>query len=66
VTFNGADGGAEGVAEAVPAGPVPTELAAVTEKLYLIPFVSPVTIMGLDVPETVIGVPPTVGVAVTM
>jgi hypothetical protein len=32
-TFNGAEGGAEGVPEAVTAGLFPTEFAAVTEKV---------------------------------
>jgi hypothetical protein len=32
------------------AGPVPTELVAVTEQLYVVPLVSPVTEIGLALP----------------
>ena len=36
------------------AGPVPTELVAVTVKVYVVPFESPVTVIGLAVgPATV-------------
>jgi hypothetical protein len=66
VTFSGADGGEQGVPAADIAGPVPTEFAAVTEKVYPVPFVRLVTIMGLAVPVTVTGEPPPAGDAVTV
>jgi hypothetical protein len=33
------------------AGPVPTELVAFTEQLYVVPLVSPVTVIGLALPD---------------
>jgi hypothetical protein len=47
------------------AAPVPTEFVAVTVKVYAVPLVNPVTVIGLDVPVAVKVVPPPVGVAVT-
>jgi hypothetical protein len=54
-TLVGAPGTVAGVTllEAVEAGPVPTELVAVTVKVYAVPLVSPVTVMGLAVPVAV-------------
>ena len=51
---------------AVAAGPVPTEFAAVTEIVYVVPFVSPVTVIGLVDPVIVVADPPPAGVAVTV
>ena len=42
------------------AGPVPTALVAVTVKVYVSPFVRPVTVIGLDEPVAVS--PPLAGV----
>ena len=39
--------------EAAEAGPVPTELVAVTLKVYAVPLVRPVTVIGLAVPVLV-------------
>jgi hypothetical protein len=52
--------------DAVEAVPVPTELVATTVKVYAVPLVSPVTVIGEDVPLAVIAVPPPAGVAVTV
>jgi hypothetical protein len=48
--------GALGVTEfdAADAGPVPMELVAVTVKVYAVPFVRPVTVIGEDDPVAVI------------
>ena len=48
--------------EAADAVPVPAELVAVTVMVYAIPFVSPVTVIGLAAPVPV--VPPGFAVAV--
>ena len=42
VTFKGAPGVVAGVTCVVAAGPAPTEFLAVTDKVYVVPFVSPV------------------------
>ena len=42
------------LAEGDDAAPVPTAFVAVTVKVYGVPFVSPVTVMGLPVPVAVI------------
>jgi hypothetical protein len=39
--------------EAADAGPVPIALVAVTVKVYAVPFVKPVTVIGLDAPVAV-------------
>jgi hypothetical protein len=39
--------------EAADAGPVPIAFVAFTVKVYAMPFVSPVTVMGLDAPVAV-------------
>jgi hypothetical protein len=39
--------------ETAEAAPVPTLLAAVTVKVYIVPFVSPLTVRGLPVPVVV-------------
>jgi hypothetical protein len=52
--------------EAPDAVPVPMALDAVTVKVYAVPLVSPVTVIGDDVPLAVIAVPPPAGVAVTV
>jgi len=39
--------------EGLEAGPVPTALVAVTVNVYEVPFVSPVTVIGLDEPVAV-------------
>ena len=39
--------------EAADAGPVPIALVAFTVKVYAVPFVSPVTVIGLDAPVAV-------------
>ena len=39
--------------EGADAGPVPTELVAVTVKVYAVPLVSPVTVIGLADPLAV-------------
>jgi hypothetical protein len=64
----GGAGGATGMtpAEKADGGLVPAELVAVTENIYAIPFVNPVTVIGLFVPVAVIFGPPPVGVAVTV
>jgi hypothetical protein len=51
VTDVGASGTVTGVTEfdAADAEPVPTLFVAVTVKVYAVPFVSPVTVMGLPV-----------------
>ena len=46
--------------------PVPAALVATTVKVYAVPLVNPVTLIGEDVPLAVTGVPPPVGVAVTV
>jgi hypothetical protein len=46
--------------------PVPTELVATTENVYAVPFVRPVTVMGVDVPVAVTALPPPTGVAITV
>jgi hypothetical protein len=48
--------------EAAELGPVPTLLVAVTVKMYVVPFVSPLTVRGLLAPDAVC--PP--GMAVTV
>jgi hypothetical protein len=40
--------------DGVEAGPVPAALVAVTVKVYAVPLVRPVTIIGLAVPMTLI------------
>ena len=52
--------------DALEAAPVPTALVATTVKVYAVPLVNPVTLIGEDVPLAVTGVPPPVGVAVTV
>lgn len=48
----GAPGTVMGVTLAVAeAGPVPAELVAVTEQLYVVPLVSPVTVIGDAEPD---------------
>ena len=51
----GAPGVVAGVAlsEGADASPVPAVLVAVTVKVYAVPFVSPLTVMGLTVPVAV-------------
>ena len=39
--------------DALEAAPVPTELVAVTVKVYAVPLVSPITVIGDDVPVAV-------------
>jgi hypothetical protein len=39
--------------EGVDAAPVPTAFVAVTEKVYIVPLVRPVTMMGEEVPVAV-------------
>jgi hypothetical protein len=39
--------------DAADAGPVPIALVAVTVKVYVVPFVKPVTVIGLDAPVAV-------------
>ena len=55
VTAVGAPGTVAGVTllEAADAGPVPIALVAVTVKVYAVPFVRPVTVIGLDAPVAV-------------
>ena len=55
VPIVGAPGTVAGVTlfEAAEAGPVPIALVALTVKVYTVPFVSPVTVMGLDAPVAV-------------
>jgi len=64
VPIAGAPGTVAGVTllEAAEAAPVPTLLVAVTAKMYVVPFVSPLTVRGLPVPDAVC--PP--GLAVTV
>ena len=50
--------------EALEVGPVPTALVAVTVKVYAVPLVKPVTVIGDDVPVTAAVPPP--GEAVTV
>ena len=50
--------------DAVEVVPVPTELVATTEKMYAVPLVSPVTLIGDDVPVAVTAAPPPTGVAI--
>jgi hypothetical protein len=52
VPILGAPGTPAGVTlfDGADAGPVPTALAAVTVKVYGVPLVSPVTVIGLTVP----------------
>jgi hypothetical protein len=52
--------------DALDAVPVPTRLVATTVKVYAVPLVSPVTVIGEDVPLAVIAVPPPAGVAITV
>ena len=52
--------------DAVEAVPVPIALVAVTVKVYAVPLVSPVTVIGEDVPLAVTAVPPPKGVAFTV
>ena len=56
VPIVGAPGTVAGVTllEAADAGPVPIALVAVTVKVYTVPFVRPVTVIGLDAPVAVI------------
>ena len=63
-TLVGLPGTVEGVTllEAFDAGPVPTSFAAVTVNAYAVPFVSPVTVIGLAAPVPVM--PPGYDVAV--
>jgi len=55
VPIAGAPGVVEGVTllEAAEAVPVPRALVAFTVKVYAVPFVSPVTVIGLAVPVLV-------------
>jgi hypothetical protein len=55
VTAVGAPGTVAGVTlfDAADAGPVPIALVAVTVKVYVVPFVKPVTVIGLDAPVAV-------------
>ena len=64
VPMAGAPGTVAGVTllEAAEAVPVPMLLVAVTAKMYVVPFVSPLTVRGLPVPDAVC--PP--GLAVTV
>jgi hypothetical protein len=51
--------------EAAEARPVPTEFVAVTVKVYAVPLVKPVTVMGQAAgPEQVFEAPPGLAVAV--
>jgi hypothetical protein len=52
VPIVGAPGTVAGVTllDAADAGPVPIALVAVTVKVYVVPFVKPVTVIGLDAP----------------
>ena len=52
--------------DALEAVPVPTELVAVTVKVYAVPLVSPVTVIGDEGPLAVTAVPPPTGVAFTV
>ena len=52
--------------DAVEAGPVPIALVAVTVKVYAVPLVSPVTVIGDEGPLAVTAVPPPTGVAFTV
>jgi len=56
VPIDGASGVVYGVTEleALLAKLVPTELVAVTVKVYAVPLVSPVTLIGLEAPEAII------------
>ena len=52
----GAPGGPAGVTVVeLEAGPVPTALVAVTEQVYIVPLVSPVTTIGAVAPDAVTG-----------
>ena len=64
VPMVGAPGTVTGVTafEAADAAPVPAELVAVTVKVYDVPFVRPVTVIGLALPVAVL--PPGFEVAV--
>ena len=55
VPIVGAPGTVAGVTlfEAAEAGPVPIALVALTVKVYAVPFVKPVTVIGLDAPDAV-------------
>ena len=52
--------------DALEAVPVPTELVATTVKVYAVPLVSPVTVIGDEGPLAVTAVPPPTGVAFTV
>ena len=52
--------------DALDAVPVATELVAVTVKVYAVPLVKPVTVIGEALPVPVTAVPPPTGVAVTV
>jgi hypothetical protein len=62
VGFAGADGGFVSVvaADSGDAGPSPFALVANTVHVYVLPFVSPVTMMGDAAPDNVPGMPPLV------
>jgi hypothetical protein len=66
VGTSGAIGAGVTADDALDAVPVPTRLVATTVKVYAVPLVSPVTVIGEDVPLAVIAVPPPAGVAVTV
>ena len=52
--------------DALDAVPVATEFVAVTVKVYAVPLVKPVTVIGEALPVAVTAVPPPTGVAVTV
>jgi hypothetical protein len=52
--------------EALEAFPAPALLVAVTVKVYAVPLVSPVTVIGELLPVAVTAEPPPTGVAVTV
>ena len=51
--------------EALDQLPVPLRLVALTRKVYAVPLVSPVTVMGEAKPVTSTAVPPPTGRAIT-
>ena len=66
VGASGAIGAGVTADDALEVVPVPTRLVATTVKVYAVPLVRPVTVIGDDVPDAVIAVPPPAGVAVTV
>ena len=52
--------------DALEAVPVATELVAMTVKVYAVPLVRPVTVIGDEGPVAVTAAPPPTGVAVTV